>query len=317
MRDGSARSITNDLSDYLGVSLRSDSGALATIQRQTLSKIWLLPKGDTTRATALTSGTSRYFDLSWAKDGKIVYASDASGNADIYEMAADGSNVRQLTANAKRNYGPAVSPDGRYIVFHSNRSGIFQIWRTDRDGANPKQLTFGNSESNWPVFSGDGKWVIYEHFESGVPGTIWKVSIEGGTPVKVTDGILIRPAVSPDGKSIAFWQNDGKPDSRWRLGMMPFDAKSPIRTFEVAPTVQVQWDTLLRWTPEGSGLIYVDHRNGIDNIWIQSIQGGQPRQLTTFTEGRIFSFDWSADRNLVTSRGVTTSDVVLISDLKQ
>jgi Tol biopolymer transport system component len=314
-RDGSARSLTNDLSDYRGVSLRADGGAFATVQKQTLSKIWSVPKGETERATGLTSGTSRYFDLCWAPDGEIVYASDASGSADIYEISADGSGQRQLTSDAKRNYAPAVSPDGRYIVFHSNRSGIFQIWRMDRDGGNPKQLTFGNSESNWPAFTADGKWVVYQHFESGVPGTLWKLPIEGGSPTKVTNGFSIRAAVSPDGKWIAYWQNEGQPHSRWQLAVGPVSGDGSVKAFEVAPTVQVQWDTLLRWTPDSRSVTYADHRGGVDNLWGQPIDSGPPRQLTTFKDGRILSFDWSRDGNLVTSRGVITSDVVLISDL--
>ncbi|HEY6121099.1 MAG TPA: protein kinase [Pyrinomonadaceae bacterium] len=315
-RDGSARSITNDLSDYRGLSLRADGSAFVTVQRQTLAKIWTLPKGDTEKAIGITAGTSRYFDLCWAPDGKVIYASDASGSADIYEIAAAGVfGPRQLTSDAKRNYSPAVSPDGRYIALHSNRSGIFQIWRMDRDGANPKQLTFGNSESNWPIFSRDGKWVIYQHFESGTPATLWKVPVEGGSPIKVVDGFAIRPAVSPDGKWIAYWQNEGQTKSRWRLCVGSLETDNLLKTFEVAPTVQVQWDTLLRWGSDSRTVTYTDHRGGIDNLWGQSIDGDKPKQLTSFKEGRIFSFDWSAEGNLVLSRGEQTSDVVLISNV--
>jgi eukaryotic-like serine/threonine-protein kinase len=187
-RDGSARTLTNDLSDYRAVMLTADSKSFVTTQTQTLCNIWLAPKGETTRATQVTSGLGRYFDLAWAPDGKIVYASDASGSADIYEVAANGSDVRQLTSGMKRNYAPSVSPDNRFIAFHSNRSGIFQIWRMDRDGSNPVQLTTGNSESNWPQFAADGKSVVYQHFESGVSATLWRVPIEGGPPSKVVEG---------------------------------------------------------------------------------------------------------------------------------
>ncbi len=154
LRDGSQRSITNDLSDYKELSLRADGSAFVTVQTQTLAKIWTLRKGEP-RPAAITSGMSRYFDLNVAPDNKIVYASDASGSADIFEVPAMGGDPTQLTSGGGRNYAPAVSPDNRYVVFHSNRSGVFQIWRTDRDGARPKQLTSGNSESTWPhVFAG-------------------------------------------------------------------------------------------------------------------------------------------------------------------
>src|SRR6185436_7244686 len=102
-RDGSARTLTNDLSDYRAVMLTADSKSLVTTQTQTLGNIWVAPKNELARATQITSGLGRYFDLNWAPDGKIVYASDASGSADIYETAANGTNVRQLTSNMKRN----------------------------------------------------------------------------------------------------------------------------------------------------------------------------------------------------------------------
>jgi len=314
-RDGSARSITNDLSDYRGMSLRADGRAFATVQRQTLSRIWTIPKGETDGGRPLTSGTSRYFDLCWAPDGKIVYASDASGSADIYEIDADGGSPRQLTSDAKRNYGPTVSPDGHYIAIHSNRSGIFQIWRMDRDGANAKQLTFGDRESNWPAFSADGKWVVYEHFEENARGTVWKVPIEGGTSIQGTDVFSIRPAVSPDGKWIAFWRNEGQPGSRWQLGVMPFSGNGSTKIFDVSPTVQVQWDTPLRWTSDSRFVTYPDHRGGIDNVVGHPIDGSPAKPLTTFKDGQIFSFAWSKDGNLVASRGAVTSDVVLMADL--
>jgi len=313
LRDGSKRSITNDLSDYREVVLSADGSAFVTVQTQTIGRIWTLRKGES-KPTAITSGNSRYYDLCVAADGNIVYASDASGMADIYEIASAGGDSRPLTSGAGRNYGPSVSTDNRYLVFHSNRSGLFQIWRTERDGARPKQLTFGSVESTWPTFSPDGKWIVYQHAEAGTPYSLWRISIDGGTPERITDGIAIRPTFSPDGKLLAFWYNDQQQNSRWMLKVINVDGGATLKTFEVAPTVQVNWDTPLHWTPDGRYLTYVDHRGGIDNVWGQAIDGGAPKQLTNFEDSKIFSFDWMKDGGLIASRGVITSDVVLIKD---
>jgi eukaryotic-like serine/threonine-protein kinase len=312
-RDGSQRSITNDLSDYRELSLRSDGSALVTVQVQTLSRLWMLRPGES-KPTPITSGTSRYYDLSIAPDDKIIYASDASGMADIFEMAASAGDSRPLTSAGGRNYAPVVSPDNRYIVFHSNRTGVFQIWRIDRDGGSPKQLTFGSTESTWPVFSADGKWIVYQHSEPGSSYNLWRVSIDGGTPQAVAEGEAIRPAISPDGKLIAFWYNDAQQSSRWRLKVAQFDSGATFNVFDVAPTVQVQWDTPLHWSLDGRYLVYVDHSGGIDNLWGQPIDGGVPKQLTKFDEGKIFAFGWLKDGSVVASRGVLASDVVLITD---
>ncbi len=312
-RDGSQRTITNDLSDYRELSLQADGNALVTVQTQTLSGLWTLRKSES-KPTAITPGTSRYYDVCVAPDDKILYASDASGIADIFEIASTGGDTRQLTSEGGRNYAPAVSPDNHYIVFHSNRGGVFQIWRAERDGGSPKQLTFGASESTWPVFSADGKWLVYQHFEPNDPYFLWRVSIDGGTPEKMTDGIAMRPAISPDGELIAFWHNDGQQASRWRLKVVHFNGGATFNIFDVAPAVQVQWDTPLRWTPDGQYLVYVDHSGGIDNLWEQPIAGGAPKQLTKFDDSRIFAFGWLKDGSLVASRGVITSDVVLMKD---
>ena len=316
LRDGSQRTVTNDLSDYRELGLRADGSALITVQTQTLSRLWLLRPNET-KPAPIGSGTSRYYDLSVAPDDKILYASDASGIADIFEVAASGGDERQLTSAAVRNYAPVVSPDNRYVVFHSNRTGVFQVWRINRDGSNPKQLTFEVTESTWPSFSPDGRFIVFQHADPEHPYSVWRLSIDGGTPEKITEGIAIRPVVSPDGKLVAFWYKEDQQDARWRLKVINFEGGATFNIFDVAPTVQVQWDTPLHWGADGKYLVYVDHSGGIDNLWGQPIDGGTPKQLTKFDEGKIFAFGWLKDGSLVTSRGVITSDVVLIKDLNK
>ena len=311
-RDGSMRTVTSDLSDYKELSLRADASALVTVQSQVMAKLWMLRKGES-KPTPVTPGTSRYYDLDATPDDKIVYASDASGIADIFEIGSSGE-TRQLTSEGKRNYAPAVSPDNRYLAFHSNRAGVFQIWRSERDGSNPKQLTFGSSESTWPSFSPDGKWIVYQHYEPGTPFKLWRLPAEGGTPQSLTEGVAIRAEISPDGKLIAFWYNDQQQNSTWKLKVIQFEGGATFNVFDVPSTVQVNWDSPLHWSPDGRYLTYVDHRGGFDNIWGQPIEGGEPKQLTNFEDSLIFSFDWMKDGSLVASRGVIMSDVVLIND---
>ena len=315
-RDGSQRTVTNDLSDYRELGLRADGSALITVQTQTLSRLWLLRPNDS-KPSPIGSGTSRYYDLSVAPDDKILYASDASGIADIFEIAATGGDERPLTSAGGRNYAPVVSPDNRYVVFHSNRTGVFQIWRINRDGSSPKQLTFDVTESTWPTFSPDGRWIVFQHADPNNPYNLWRVSIDGGTPERVAEGIAIRPTVSPDGKLIAFWHNDQQQNSRWRLKVINFEGGATFNIFDVAATVQVQWDTPVHWSPDGKYLVYVDHSGGIDNLWGQPIDGAATKQLTKFDEGKVFAFGWLKDGSLAMSRGVITADVVLIKDLNK
>ena len=94
---------------------------------------------------------------------------------------------------------------------------------------------------------------------------------------------------------------------------MPFEGGAPVKTFDIPQTAG--W--VLRWTANSRALTYVDTRGGISNVWSQPLDGGKPTQLTDFKADQIFFFDWSSDgKQLATSRGLVTTDVVLISDFK-
>jgi serine/threonine protein kinase/Tol biopolymer transport system component len=315
--DGAVQRITNDLYDYRGVSLSEDAMSLVSVQSQRLANIWLTKSAKDYSATQITPGVGAYYDLAWTPDNRVLYASDASGSSDIWEMELDGTNQKQLTAGAERNYSPSASPDGRYIAFHSNRSGTWQIWRMDRDGNNPKQLTFDKTDSNWPQVSPDSRWIIYQHLDSDGLMKVWKVSIDGGAPLRMTDRVALRPTISPDGKWIAYWRLlDNSPDKPVQIAVIPFAGGQIVKTFEIAPTVLAGWEAVLKWTPDGRALTYVDRRMSTDNIWSQPVSGGSPVQLTDFKDNQFFSFDWLRDGRLVSSRGFRAGDAVLIRDTR-
>jgi Tol biopolymer transport system component len=311
---GRDRRITNDLNDYLSVSISSQAPLLLSIQRQTLTNIWLAPRSDLTRPVQLTSGAGMFFDLCWTSDGKILYASDASGNADIWEMAGDGTNQQQITAGAGRNYAPVASHDGKYIVFHSNRTGRWQVWRMDRDGSNPMQLTTGNEDSNWPEISPDSRWVFFEHVDSGVP-TLWRVSIDGGAAVQITRSLSMRPNISADGKSIAYWHKAQTPNAPWQIAVMPLGSSSEVKLLDV-PQSAANGLSALQISPEGDSVLFIDLRNGVSNLLSQPLAGGPAQHLTSFPKEQFYSFDLSSDGRMVVSRGIRTTDAVLITDTR-
>ncbi|MGI8897039.1 MAG: protein kinase domain-containing protein, partial [Pyrinomonadaceae bacterium] len=317
--EGEARRVTNDLNNYTGVSLTSDSNRLVTVQSETSANVWIVPNGDANRATRTTTGAGKIDGrdgLASTPDGKIVYASKASGNLDLWMMNGDGTNQRQLTENSRINTHPAVSPDGRYIVFASDRAGASNIWRTDMDGSNARQLTRGSGE-DYPQCSPDGKWVVYTLLGAGKP-TIWRVSIDGGAPQQITDKYTAAAAFSPDGNSLACLYREEQPNSPLKLAIFPLEGGQPAQIFG-APILaeEVSLVPPPRWTTDGRALTYIVTSAGVSNVWLQPINGGAPRQLTTFKADRIFSFEWSRDgKQLLVARGMVASDVVLISNFR-
>jgi Tol biopolymer transport system component/DNA-binding winged helix-turn-helix (wHTH) protein len=312
---GGVRSVTSDLNDYWNVSLSADSRILATVQRNQLYNIWLIPFDDLNHATQVTSGASTYFTLSWTPDGEIVYDSAASGNADIWMMKDDGKVQKQLTADVGKNYASSVSADGRYIVFHSNRSGTYHVWRMNVDGSNPIQLTRGTDEALLPQISPDSRWVIYQ---SG--GNLWRVPIDGGEPVRLTDKQSARAVFSPDGKLIACWYWDTPGTEQPRLAIIHSEGGQPVRLFDSPPGVILPifiFPPTIRWAQDGRALEYIGNKHDVSNIWVQPLDGSPAQQLTKWKSDRIVSFAWSpGGKQLAVSRGFQQNDLVLINDLR-
>jgi Tol biopolymer transport system component len=310
--NGEARRVTNDLHDYFSVSLNAAGRTLATVQSVALTNVWLVDLSGASATRQTTSGAGVYWDISFTPDGKLLYSSRMSGLADIWQMDLDGANRLQLTKKAGSNYGPVVSPDGRYLFFHSNRAATYFIYRAHGDGSQPERLTNQTIEEATADCSPDGKTVVFVNYTpSGFP--LKRVSVEGGTPILLSDKWVNQPAISPDGKLVACWYTETWGEA-WRLALIPLETGgAPIKTFSVPPTAA--WGGRIRWTPDGRGLLYVDTRNGVSNIWQQATDGGVPVQVTNFETEVIFSFALTPDgKQLACVRGTIAQDVVLLSD---
>jgi Tol biopolymer transport system component len=212
---------------------------------------------------------------SWTRDGHIVYESQTSGNRDLWIMASDGSNAKQLAFDPGMDTSPSASPRGDHIFFASNRTGTPHIWSIQQDGTNPKQLTAGGGEG-LPDSSPAGAWVVYESTDSGRP-VLWKVQSDGGTPVQLTNELSRAPAISPDGKLIAFYYWDELPGSPIRLAIIPSDGGRPIKTFDFPGIIHTR---IVRWAPDGKALTYVANEGGVSNrvfFFIGPERGLKPR----------------------------------------
>ncbi len=179
----------------------------------------------------------------------------------------------------------------------------------DIDGSNLKQLTDGEGDIT-PSVSPDGRWVFYVSYFQGTP-LLWRVSIDGGEPIRLTNQHAVRPAVSPDGKLIACFRLDNT-SRRLKLAVISSAGGEPLKSFE---QVEAASNSAIRWSSDGRSLTYIGAADGGSNIWSQSLDGSSPKPLTNFTTDHIFRFDWSRDgKHLVCERGVNINDIVLIRD---
>jgi Tol biopolymer transport system component/DNA-binding winged helix-turn-helix (wHTH) protein len=320
---GEVRPINSDLYSYDGpLDLSANGDSLLAIEIQTLTNIWVAPAGKLDQAKKLTFGTigrrEGTYGLEWTPTGRLVYSASEDKSQTLWMMEADGSKQKQLTPAGYVDEQPTATADGRFIVFQSNRSGNYEVWRMNADGSGLLQVTNGGNNEQ-PSVSPDGKWVVYvsTNLSTRLPsgerlGTLWRVALEGGVPLRISDGAAAWPRVSPDGQLIACAYSTLTGSPHMKLALIPIAGGQPLKLFDLPPGVTFRYG--LRWTPDGAAVAYRDWVNG---IWRQPIEGGAPQRLPGLPEEKLFAYGWSPDgRQFAFTRGAEIRDVVLMRNFR-
>ena len=315
---GTSRHLTNDLGDYLGVAASRDGGALVTVRQDARTKIWTLAADRPTDAheVAIDPGSDDGArGLAWAPDGRLVYAANTSGNADIWSMNADGSRRVQLTTSHSEDILPRVTADGRFVVFVSERDGGRGIWRMDIGGGgevrlSPERL---NATPIGPNLSFDGSKVLFTNLQR----VNLIVPVAGGDPTPVFGAPQSSDSIQLPS---AFHDPQPSPDGSLIMGhySAPEEGGERVATVSAANPAQARlWRNVrnnARWSNDGRALIYFVNTRGVGNLCQQPLSGEEPTQLTHFNEAEIFYFAMSPDgSHLAIVRGTTVSDVVLLT----
>jgi len=306
--DGKFRPITADTNDYANLSVSADGATIATVMRQSVRDVYVSSglKADYSDARQVSSGDPVPV-VGWAKDGNL--------------LAEQGSSIREISPNgelkaeiASEKESAAMQPNGcsdGHLVFARRmlKTLSVSIWRSEADGTGLHRLTEGKTDM-FPMCSPDGKTVFY--MDMTVPAYM-KVSIDGGQPERVTKDFAEYNAgfdVARDGKTAVLGTYDFKAQ-RPAISLVSLASGQVLRMFEYDPRRQGQ----PRFSPDGKGIVYPVREKGVDNLWLQPLNGGPGRQLTNFGTLKIYSYQWSPDgKSLALVRGDSPSDLVLIQN---
>ncbi len=218
---------------------------------------------------------------------KIAFVSNRDGNAEIYVMDADGSNVTRLTNNLGFDGAPTWSPDGTRIAFASSRHENSDIYIMNADGSDVTRLTTDPANDGGPSWSPDGSMIAFDSNRSG-SSQVWRTNVDEGSwgynPTQLTnDHPLGRVnnflAWSPDGLWIAFEADRDRDDPEIYLANAVDGTNQQRLTFTRA------LDEVPNWTPDSKQIVYSTDRdgepqNGNYEIYIMNVDGSNKRRLT-------------------------------------
>jgi len=302
---------------------------------RTTNSLSLIP-GATSQANAPAQPFAQAQDVqsvSWSAAGKLLVSDGQS----LRTMNPDGGQQSTILNDPNSWLADMARCSDRYIVlawaFHGGTNQV-HLWRTNSDGSNPAQLTNGAFD-RFPVCSPDGKWVYY--YDGNGPHYAKRVPLEGGQPepVPASDvrgmyGFGAGEAISPDGKLLIFNADvnsaDNSPGAVSRLALVTLnstshDSSSPSSPILLRPDPRMAtgggngFTNAISFTPDGKSVAYIVRDHGVDNIFVQPLDGSPGHQITNFPSEHIAEFQWSPDgKTLAVARAQNTSDVVLLRE---
>jgi dipeptidyl aminopeptidase/acylaminoacyl peptidase len=241
-----------------------------------------MDNGQTAELTNLENGPS---ELVWSPDGKLI-----SFSMLVPSEPAKIANLPKAPEGAKW-----ADPPKAYdrLVYRFNgrgylKSGFMQRFVVSADGGAPRQLTsgnfpFGGFESSFgggrAAWTPDAKYLIFsanlhpDYEYDPLNSEIYELSLADGTvkPLTSRKGPDNSPAVSPDGKTIAYVGFDDRYQGHQttHLYLMNRDGSNPhVATPQLDRDVEEP-----HWAPDGSGIYFMYDDQGDTKLAFYSLDG--------------------------------------------
>ena len=175
---------------------------------------WVDRSGNEEPLTVLPNNYS-HLDLSTDGTRAAFGILGDSGNSDVWISELARGTLTRLTTDDAIDRNPLWSPDGLRVVFSSNRGGKWGLFSQAADGSGQTEGLLSLEESVTDVaaydWSPDEETLYVQVFRSDTGSDLGMVSVGGtGTwePLLQTTANERRPAVSPDGRWLAYDSNE-------------------------------------------------------------------------------------------------------------
>jgi Tol biopolymer transport system component len=305
-----SRRVTVGLEQYTSVEASADGHKLVATISNPVAGLWTVRILDrvadehdvkpftvpTERALAPRFGGSSLFYLSSLGTGDGLWRLRDGQATEIWK-GADGA-LRET---------PAVSPDGGRVAIVLRRNGKRQLDVLSSDGAELQPIAEGMVPQGSSCWSPDGKWIVTGGSDATGPG-LFKIPLDGGSPVRLVAGQALNPVWSPDGSLIVYAGTNVRT-------FAPLLAVRPDGTSVKLPEIILRrLGERVRFLPDGKSLIYMGGLLASQDFWLLDLASMKSRLLTRLQNlAAMRTFDVTPDgKQIVFDRLRENSQVVMI-----
>src|SRR5271166_1894354 len=305
-----SRRVSVGLEQYTSVQASADGRKLVATISNPVAGLWTVPILDrvaeehdvkpftvpNVRALAPRFGGSSLFYLSSLGAGDGLWRLRDGQAAEIWK-GADGALMET----------PAVSPDGGRVAIVLRRNGKRQLHVLSSDGAELQPIAEGIVAQGSSCWSPDGRWIVTGGSDATGPG-LFKIPLEGGSPVRLVAGQALNPVWSPDGSLIVYAGTNVRTFS-------PLLAVRPDGTSVKLPEITLRrLGERVRFLPDGKSLIYMGGLLTSQDFWLLDLASMKSRLLTKLqNRATMRTFDVTSDgKQIVFDRLRENSQVIMI-----
>jgi TolB protein len=192
LESGAVTQLTHDQGDLTGPAVSPDESTIVYNSKAGgHESIWLMDRSGGSQHQIFGQPQGEGWDPSWSPDGRyILFASNQSGDIQLYRMRVDGQELQQVSHMAGIRGRNDWSSDNQTIATYAGEAWGREIFLMDLQGENVRQITHGGNNLA-PGFSPDGGWITFtsyrDRFRDENGCEIYIMHLDGSDIRRLTD----------------------------------------------------------------------------------------------------------------------------------